>query len=203
MLYIFFKLTRKIQAAWHGLYCKVKVASLHQLSEKRFVIEPGIIMGKGFSIKSDISATTIAIGQAVRCRDNFHILMGNNGNLSIGRNCFFNNNCSITCLEKIEIGNDTQFGENVLIYDHNHRYQDSNQLISSQGYSAGSIKIGSNCWIGSNVIILKGVAIGDNVVIGAGCIIYKSIEAGSIVVNQQDLNIKKINQPTATGTSGE
>ena len=40
-----------------------------------------------------------------------------------------------------------------------------------QGYSKGPIKIGSDCWIGSNVTILKGVNIGDNVIIGAGSII--------------------------------
>ncbi|MDB5280362.1 MAG: exopolysaccharide biosynthesis protein acetyltransferase [Ferruginibacter sp.] len=151
-------------------------------------------MGKGFSIKSDISNTTIVIDQAVRFRDNFHIMMGNNGNLIIGNNCFFNNNCSITCLKEIEIGHDTQFGENVCLYDHNHHYSDSNKLISRQGYSTGSISIGNNCWIGSNVVILKGVTIGDNAVIGAGCIIYKSVEANMVVINQQSLLTKKINE---------
>jgi acetyltransferase-like isoleucine patch superfamily enzyme len=170
------------------------MASLYQLSKTRFVFKSGIIMGKGFSIKSDISNTTIVINRAVRFRDNCHIMMGNNGSLIIGSNCFFNNNCSITCLMKIEIGHDTQFGENVCLYDHNHHYRDNNELISSQGYSTASISIGNNCWIGSNVVILKGVTIGNNVVIGAGCIIYKSVEAGTVVVNQQNLLTKKINE---------
>ncbi len=190
MLYIFFKIARKTEALWHSFYYMVKIVRLYQLSHRRFEIDRSINIGRGFSIKSDITATKILIGKSVRCRDNFRVMMGNNGNLSIGSNCFFNNNCSITCLEKIEIGSDTQFGENVLIYDHNHRYQDSSQLISSQGYVSGAVKIGNNCWIGSNVVVLKGVEIGDNVVIGAGSIIYKSIPPGSVVVNQQQLQIK-------------
>jgi acetyltransferase-like isoleucine patch superfamily enzyme len=62
-------------------------------------------------------------------------------------------------------------------------------LVSDQGYNIGEITIGNNCWIGSNVIILKDVTIGDNVVIGAGCIIHKSIPSDSVVRNQQNLLI--------------
>jgi acetyltransferase-like isoleucine patch superfamily enzyme len=121
------------------------------------------------------------------------ILIGHSGKITIGENCFFNNRCSINCLGSIEIGNDNQFGENVLFYDHNHQHGNVTQLISQQGYSIGKIVIGNNCWIGSNVIILKDVSIGDNTVIGAGCIIHKSIPANSIVMNQQNLIIKARN----------
>jgi acetyltransferase-like isoleucine patch superfamily enzyme len=112
--------------------------------------------------------------------------------LSIGENCFFNNNCSINCLGQIKIGNNNQFGESVLFYDHNHRYLDKQQFISDQGFNIGKITIGNNCWIGSNVVILKDVAIGDNVVIGAGCVIHKSIASDTKVVNQQNLEEKKL-----------
>ena len=37
-----------------------------------------------------------------------------------------------------------------------------------------------NCWIGANVVILKGVTIGDNVIIGAGAVIHKDIPSNSI-----------------------
>ena len=38
----------------------------------------------------------------------------------------------------------------------------------------GSIKIGSNCFIGANAIILPGVEIADDCVIGAGSVVCKS-----------------------------
>ncbi|WP_455266069.1 DapH/DapD/GlmU-related protein [Phascolarctobacterium sp.] len=52
--------------------------------------------------------------------------------------------------------------------------------------------IGSHCWVGSNVVILKGVTIGDNCVIGAGCVITEDIPSNSIVTMDRKLLIKSI-----------
>ncbi len=57
----------------------------------------------------------------------------------------------------------------------------------------GPIKIGNNCWIANNVLILKGVTIGDNVVISAGLVIRENIESNSIVKqNSNNITIEKI-----------
>ena len=64
----------------------------------------------------------------------------------------------------------------VKIYDNNHRFNNFNMNIKEQGFSIGEIKIGKNCWLANNVIVLKGAEIGDNVVIGAGCIIKEKIQ---------------------------
>ncbi|MEO6719118.1 MAG: acyltransferase [Ferruginibacter sp.] len=189
LLYILFKIARRIKAGQHQLATRLRLSYYMHLSKHRFFLSPSILIGKSFSINSDLTATEISISNGVRVRDNFHIRMGNNGHLVIGKNCFFNNNCSISCLGEIVIGDDCQFGENVTIYDHNHKYKDTEKLIAGQGYEIGNISIGNNCWIGSNVVILKGVEIGDNVVIGAGCVIYKSISSNSTVINHQNLVI--------------
>ena len=189
MILLYFKVIRKLKLIWNQFILKSRLSSYNHLSKKRFQIHKTFKAGSRFSIQSDLSETFIAINENVLVRDNFKIYIGHKGKLSIGKNCFFNNYCSINCLGSIEIGDDNQFGENVFLYDHNHNYADKNKLISEQGYKTGSIKIGNNCWIGSNVVILKDVEIGDNVVIGAGCIIYKSIPANSIVINRQNLVI--------------
>jgi acetyltransferase-like isoleucine patch superfamily enzyme len=188
--FIFFKVLRKLKSSCQGLYTRFKISYYYYVSKQRFNLNPSMIIGKNFSIKSDITNTRISINDHCRIRDNFNITIGNNATVDIGKNCFFNNNCSINCLYDIEIGNNNQFGEVVLMYDHNHKFSDNNKLISEQGYNIGKIKIGDNCWIGSNVVILKDVTIGDNVVIGAGCIIHKSIASDCVVMNHQELIIK-------------
>ena len=119
-----------------------------------------------------------------------NILVSNNALLKINDNVFMNNFCSINCLEKIEIGENTLFGEGVKIYDHNHQY--SSEKIEHQEFNTAPIKIGKNCWLGSNVIILKGVTIGDNVILGAGCVVHKDIPSNSIVINKQEKIIRNL-----------
>ncbi len=104
-----------------------------------------------------------------------------NGYVSIGRDVFFNNGCSISCINEVLIGDNCLFGENVKIYDHNHRFQNRNISVKKQGFSIGRIIIGDNCWIGSNVVILKGANIGNHVVIGAGCVVNGIIPSNMIV----------------------
>ena len=121
------------------------------------------------------------IGEHTTFRDGVHIYLEKGAKLSIGANCFFNNGCSISSLNKITIGDGSIFGENVKIYDHNHRFQDANIDIKNQGYSIGEVVIGNHCWIGSNVTILKGTNIGDNCVIGAGLVIKDEIPDNTII----------------------
>ena len=134
----------------------------------------------------------LKIGKKLRFRKRFNIIIKGNAKLIIGDNVFFNNDVSLNCLQRIEIGNDTIIGENVKFYDHNHKFNEKNILIGKQGYKTGNIKIGNNVWIGSNVCILKGVTIGNNCVIGAGCVIKNNIKENSIVQCKKTYSIKNI-----------
>ena len=126
----------------------------------------------------------LIIGNHVTWRRHFNVVIDKNAKIVIGSKCFFNNDCSMNALNYIEIGDGTIFGENVKIYDHNHKFSDESLDIKDQGYSIGTVKIGKHCWIGSNVVILKGAEIGDDCVIGAGTVISSTkIQSGTIVKN--------------------
>ncbi len=131
-------------------------------------------------------------GKKFQFRKWFTLLL-EGGEVSIGDNVFFNNGCTVCAKQKIVIGDGTIFGENVKIYDHNHNYSKTDILIKHQGYTTAPIHIGNNCWIGSNVTILKGVTIGDHCVIGAGCVIFKDVPRNTLVLNKQNLAYKEIN----------
>jgi len=149
----------------------------------RFIIE-NFRAGQGFIF--DIKTTSFNLNlKKVTFRDYCAIHLRNNANLYIGNNVFLNSFCSISCLKSIIIGDNTMMGENVKIYDHNHKFIENEILIKDQGYTTSPVNIGKNCWIGSNVIILKGVTIGDNSVIGAGVIVYKDVAKNTLLINKQ------------------
>lgn len=175
------KLQRKRQLSILRNHSKSEISTKIKIGkDNTFILYPNL---KSIIVKSGFS-----------CRNFVHFIIQNNAELEIGENVFINNFCSINCLEKISIGDNTLLGENVKIYDHNHAYNRSdNQLdVSHTEFTKSPITIGKNCWLGSNVTILKGVTIGDNCIIGAGCTIAKDIPSNSTIINQQNL-ISKIN----------
>lgn len=134
------------------------------------------------------------VGKAFSIRDAVHILVYDNAVLEIGNNVFLNNFCSVNCLHYIKIGDNTIFGENVKIYDHNHLYKKKKDglRVSQSDFTMAPVIIGKNCWLGSNVTVLKGVTIGDNSIIGANSLIYKDIPVNSIVKNKSELIIESL-----------
>ncbi|MDR2236260.1 MAG: acyltransferase [Chryseobacterium sp.] len=170
------------------LYRRQQISILKKHS--RVSIE-NIRLGVGGRFVLDKNLKKVSFGKAVEFRNYPCLLVLKDATLEIGDHFFMNNFCSINCLDHISIGNNTLFGENVKLYDHNHTYETSPPFkVHSSEFTKAPIKIGSNCWLGSNVTVLKGVTIGDNCIIGAGCTIYKDIPENTTVVNEQELIFK-------------
>ena len=131
----------------------------------------------------------VSIGNGFDIRNSVHIIVQNNATLEIEDNVFMNNFCSVNCLDSIKIGENTLFGENVKIYDHNHKYErtENGLKVSHSEFTKAPVIIGKNCWLGSNVTVLTGVTIGDNCIIGSGCTVFEDIPANSTIVNKQQL----------------
>ena len=73
-------------------------------------------IGKYSDIILENKNARLNIGKNFSCRRNVLIRV-TNGNLSIGKRVFINNNSSITCRKNISIGNNCIIGEGVRIYD--------------------------------------------------------------------------------------
>ncbi|MFP5042383.1 acyltransferase [Parasediminibacterium sp. JCM 36343] len=171
---------------WHSSFKKRYWAYRYK---QLYNVHSSVVFGKYTEIQFESNRAKLEIAEKVEFRKYCHLLLHMNGNLKIGKGVFFNNYCSISCLGKIEIGENTIIGEAVRIYDHNHKYHylDGKLNVEKECFTIGTITIGKNCWIGSNVTILNNVEIGDNVIIGAGCIIYKSVASNSIVKSKVEL----------------
>lgn len=135
----------------------------------------------------------IKFGKNVQFRRRFSVVIEDAGKLIIGDNVFFNNDCSINVMNNVNIGNNCLFGENVKIYDHNHKFRDRSRTISEQGYSIGKVNVGNNSWICSNVVLLKNADICEGCIVGAGCVIDEKLECNTITQRNHDLINNKIN----------
>ncbi|WP_158232647.1 acyltransferase [Sporosarcina sp. P26b] len=127
----------------------------------------------------------VILKKKVGTRRNVELAVDTMGVISIGKSCFFNNNCMVVAHEKILIGDYCSFGPNVLIYDHDHDFRAYNGIKSGH-FKTSTIEIGNNVWVGANSIILRGSKIGDNCVIAAGSVIKGEYKSNSIVLNERE-----------------
>ena len=111
-------------------------------------------------------------------------LDANGGLIQIGKNVSINMGAHInaSCGGLIKIGNNSLIGPGVLMRTANHNFSSVNKPIRNQGHNFSDILIGDDCWIGANVIILKGSKIGSGAVIGAGSVVTKDIPPMAIAV---------------------
>lgn len=174
---------------------RVKLMHFHiaALYTQQATVGKNVYFGKFCSVKIEFDKAKLIINNNVVLKQNCSINIGENGRIEIGENVFFNSGCSINSLKNIQIDKNSILGENVKFYDHNHQYKNIDKDIKEQGYTVAPIIVEKNCWIGSNVIILKGVRIGQHSVIGANCIINSDVPQYSLViVDNKSQKIKSI-----------
>ncbi|HEY3280927.1 MAG TPA: acyltransferase [Armatimonadota bacterium] len=114
------------------------------------------------------------------------------GEIAIGANTFVGQSL-IACATRIEVGDDVHIAWGCNIVDHNsHAIAWSKRKNDVKDWYAGRdkkdwsdvatvpVKIGDKCWIGMNVIVLKGVEIGEGAIVAAGAVVTRSVPPWTI-----------------------
>lgn len=132
----------------------------------------------------------IDFGKRLRTRGGCVFNVQDSGELRFGFGIFLNKGCQFNCRCGITVGDGCEFGPNALVYDHDHKYQRG--LFKEGDFLCDSIQIGSNCWIGANVVILRGTKLGDGCVIAAGSVVKGEYPAGSLILQKRETEIRSI-----------
>lgn len=100
--------------------------------------------------------------------------------MHFGKNVYANFNLTLVDDTHIYVGDYTMFGPNVTIATAGHPICPE---LREKGLQYNMpVRIGKNCWIGANAVILPGITIGDNVVIGAASVVTKDIPSNVVAV---------------------
>ena len=156
------------------LFLKRKAASL---------IRGGGIKYNGFSVIFAFRGSSIEIGRGTTLNSGFFsnllglyqriiIVARDRGKITIGKNCGISGS-TIYAMQSIEIGDETLIGANCKIVDNDFHPLDSEKRRANlpSDIKKRPVKIGSQCFIGMNSIILKGTELGDRCVVGAGSVV--------------------------------
>ena len=109
----------------------------------------------------------------------------------VGDRCFIGRS-HIVAANKVVIEDDVIISWGVTIVDHNsHALAVEDRKYDVRSWAKGvknwshvkmaPVRLESGCWIGFNVIILKGVTIGAGAIVAAGAVVTKNVPAGAIV----------------------
>jgi maltose O-acetyltransferase len=114
--------------------------------------------------------------------------------IEIGSRTAISNNLSIVAMASVKIGEDCLIGDMVSIYDCDFHEIEPERRRSSSGKIC-PVVIGKNVWIGSRVLILKGVSIGPNSVVAAGSVVVESIPANVVAAGVPAKVIRGLQDP--------
>ena len=123
----------------------------------------------------------LTFGKKVRIHSGSKVKARDGAELTICDNAKINYNCVIVSHQSIHIGEGAELGPFVLIYDHDHDFRKG---LKNKVYKCSPVRIGKNCWIGANTVILRGTVIGANSVVGAGSVI-KGVYPENFVIYQK------------------
>jgi len=129
-------------------------------------------------------------GESIWIQPPFYCDYGSN--IVLGDNVFFNFNCVVLDVMKVEIGSRTLIGPNVQIYTATHPLNYRERAAGVE--FAKPVTIGKDVWIGGSAVICPGVRIGDRTVIGAGSVVTKDLPSNVFAAGNPCKVIRELEQ---------
>src|SRR5207302_10238975 len=71
-------------------------------------------------------------------------------------------------------------GAQILSGKFSHGFADPTVPFNQQPASAGRVRLGRNCWVGANAVVMADI--GENCVIGAGAVVTRPFPSGKIIL---------------------
>lgn len=115
----------------------------------------------------------------------------NNGNITIGEACGISG-ASFCAMKDITIGDRVQIGANTKVIDNDlHSLDPIERELDKRGnIRVAPVKIGNDCFIGANCIVLKGTILGDRCIVGAGSVVHGTFPDNVIIAGNPAKIIK-------------
>jgi acetyltransferase-like isoleucine patch superfamily enzyme len=196
---LFARIWLKLLKMWWQLYVPFRLRSLGVLigNNVRFYGMPIVGITKGSNIRigdrvvlfSDSRFTALGVNHPVvlrTLRSDAQIVIGDDTGISGG---------SICAADFVEVGKECLLGANVVITDTDfHAVKPEGRRYNNISKDIGTlpVKIEDNVFLGTGVVVLKGVCVGRNSVVGAMSVVSKSVGMNEIWAGNPARFIKAI-----------
>lgn len=145
-----------------------------------------------------IGLDRVSLGDRSRISRNTRLLAlkayGNqsfNPQINIGNNVSIGFGCTLSCINRIDIGHDVTIGDNVYIADSHHDYSNPGLGVLNQPLLPGQVSIGQGAWVGYGAFVAGDISLGEHSVVGANSVVTRSVPAYTVVAGAPARPIKR------------
>lgn len=170
---------------------------------------PGVKIGHNTTIRKRLDKRTeksrITIGDDCLI-EGILVTEADHSQIIIGNNVFVGGETIVDCVQQITVDDDVLISYRCIISDcdnHNIRYSIRKHDLAEWKQGGRSdwsltpqapVHIKKGAWIGTSVIILKGVTIGEGAIIGAGSVVTKDVPDWTIAAGNPARVIKELSE---------
>lgn len=180
-----YRLRRRIRLLPVMLYQRLRVwkykifSNIHQLDNLACFHQPALMTGRG---RIKLGHCNLGVWPSPYYLNGYiHIEARDaTANIEIEDGVWINNNAVIVAeRSSIRIGANTLIGTEFTVYDSDfHDLHPDRRMAGT--HECAPVNIGKNVFVGSRVMVMKGVDIGENTVIASGSVVTKSVPANCI-----------------------
>lgn len=145
-------------------------------------------------------STRVTVGDGTVVRSGLRLDLGPGGRLEVGRGCVLDHDLTaqvygelvlgdrvilghgvtLAANEHLSIGADSLLAELVSVRDHDHSFDDPSVPVRDQGAVCAPVRIGRDVWLGTRVVVTRGITIGDHAVVGACAVVTHDVPGGQL-----------------------
>jgi acetyltransferase-like isoleucine patch superfamily enzyme len=140
---------------------------------------PGAALGRGVVLEvAPGAAIELGAGCALGPRCKLHARAGV---IRIGEGAVLGQGCTLTAHAGIEIGPEAELGDEAVVIDFDHRFDDVERPVREQGVVGTPVVIGERARIGARAAIQRGITVGEGAAVSALSVVTRDVAAGTRV----------------------
>jgi acetyltransferase-like isoleucine patch superfamily enzyme len=118
--------------------------------------------------------------------------------LRVGDHTFIGHNCNFAVAAEVTLGSHCLLASNVQVFDYDGHSIDAAKRRWNEPFPPENCKpvaIGDDVWLGTGVLVLKGVTVGDRSIVAAGSVVTRDVPPDVIVAGNPARVVKQLTAP--------